>query len=302
MEFRKMKILPRFGLLVWFAMLALPPFRVEAENARLQVMLLTGVNHHDWRNTTPQIKAALSETGKFDVAVVTTPPIEAPDPVWQTNHFNFKSADVVVLNWTDYGQQPATRPWMDELVHYVTNGGALVVIHAASLEFHPDWPRLVGLGWHDANFGPRLTVSAAGRVVRTPQGEGPGSGHGKLFAWPVTMQAPQHPIGVGLPVTWLHAEDELWHGTRGPAESLEIIATAFSPLTEANEPVLWTVMAGQGRVFVTLLGHDAKAMQSPGFRHTLARGCEWAATGNVTLKVPVDFPKAVSPAGATPKN
>jgi hypothetical protein len=294
MEFREMKRPPRLGLLGLLALLVLVASSMAAGNARLRVLLLTGVNHHDWRSTTPQISAALGETGKFNVAVVTTPPIEALDAVWQTNQFNFKSYDVVVLNWTDYGKKPATRAWMDDLVSYVTQGGGLVVIHAASLEFHPDWSKLSGLGWHDASFGDRLTMSDDGQVVRTPKGEGPGSGHGSLFAWPVTMRATQHPIAAGLPVTWLNAEDELWHGTRGPAKNLEIIATAFSPLTKTNEPVMWTIKAGQGRVFVTLLGHDAKAMQGQGFRHTLARGCEWAATGKVTLKVPENFPKTVS--------
>ena len=34
---------------------------------------------------------------------------------------------------------------------------------------------------------------------------------------------------------------------------------------------------GQGRCFATLLGHDAKSMDSDGFRQLLIRGIEWAA-------------------------
>ncbi len=282
----------RVGLLVALALAMI--LSAAAAPPPVRVMLLTGVNHHDWRATTPEIAAVLREAGRFDVKVVVTPPLEAPVEAWETNRLSFKGWDVVVMNWTDYGKHPSVMPWMNDLTAFVTNGGALVVLHAASLEFHPDWPGIVGLGWHEATFGDRLTVSDAGEVMRTANGQGPGSGHGNPFAWPVTMRAAAHPLALGLPPVWLHANDELWHGTRGPANNLGIIATAFSPLTKTNEPVMWTVEPGRGRVFVTLLGHNAPAMQCPGFRHTLARGTEWAATGRVTVPVPANFPTAIS--------
>jgi hypothetical protein len=293
MDYRKMKtccwIQAPFVLFLLTASLvtsgvAMPPHRV---------MLLTGVNNHDWRSTTPPMEAALSNAGVFAVTTITTPPLDAPAEAWHTNRFDLRSYDAIVMNWTDFGGKPATRPWMDELVRYVTNGGALVIVHAASLEYHPAWPAIAGLGWHGADFGDRLSVNDQGEVTRTPKEQGPGSGHGPVFAWPVTFRAANHPVASGLPMTWPHKEDELWHGTRGPAENLEVIASAYSPLTKTNEPVMWTVKAGKGRVFVTLLGHDARAMSCSGFGHTLARGCEWAITGKVTLQPPPDFPKAV---------
>jgi len=52
---------------------------------------------------------------------------------------------------------------------------------------------------------------------------------------------------------------------------------------------MWTVEAGKGRVFATMIGHSAKATQSAGFRATFTRGVEWAATGSVTQPVPADM-------------
>ena len=49
---------------------------------------------------------------------------------------------------------------------------------------------------------------------------------------------------------------------------------------------------GKGRIFHTTLGHDINALSSVGFIVTLQRGTEWAATGNVTQKVPDNFPTA----------
>ena len=36
-----------------------------------------------------------------------------------------------------------------------------------------------------------------------------------------------------------------------------------------NQPMLWTVQYGQGRVFANVLGHDAPAMKMPAFVTTL---------------------------------
>ena len=47
--------------------------------------------------------------------------------------------------------------------------------------------------------------------------------------------------------------------------------------------MLWTAEYGDGRVFVTVLGHDVPAVQTPTFVVTFRRGAEWAATGKVTL-------------------
>jgi uncharacterized protein len=49
---------------------------------------------------------------------------------------------------------------------------------------------------------------------------------------------------------------------------------------------------GKGRIFHTTLGHDVNGMSGVGFVTTLQRGAEWAATGEVTQKVPPTFPTA----------
>ena len=51
-----------------------------------------------------------------------------------------------------------------------------------------------------------------------------------------------------------------------------------------------TIDYGEGRVFHTTLGHEDYSMKCVGFVTTLQRGTEWAATGEVTLAVPDNFP------------
>jgi hypothetical protein len=56
-----------------------------------------------------------------------------------------------------------------------------------------------------------------------------------------------------------------------------------------NQPILWTVDYGAGRVFVTTLGHDEVDTAHPTFVTTFTRGAEWAATGEVTLPIAPDM-------------
>jgi hypothetical protein len=270
-----------------------------AAPAPYPVMLLTGQNNHDWKATTVELEKILKQGNRFEVTVVTTPPSSADAEEWSKCPLKFGAYRSVVMNWNDFGVKltadKAVMPWTNDLVRYVENGGGLVVVHSASLENHPTYLNLAGMGWRSADFGDRITVSNDGEVQRTPRGQGPSTRHGAPFEWLVTFRAPDHPITKGLPPTWKHVQDELWHATRGPAQNLQVLATAFCPTTQTNEPVLWTVLPGKGRVVVTLMGHDAAAMRDDCFRTTLTRGCEWVITGGVTQPAPEPAPGVKAP-------
>jgi len=117
----------------------------------------------------------------------------------------------------------------------------------------------------------------------------------------VVSRAPDHPIMRGLPVEWLHPEDEIYSRLRGPARHLQVLATASANMqqggTGEHEPMLMTIAYGKGRVFHNTLGHagpaDTAAVASlscVGYIVSIQRGTEWAATGRVTQAVPPDVP------------
>ena len=51
-------------------------------------------------------------------------------------------------------------------------------------------------------------------------------------------------------------------------------------------PVVWTNRFGEGRVFCVTIGHGIDTLRRMDFLTMFVRGCEWAATGEVTLKRP----------------
>ncbi|MBS0263455.1 MAG: ThuA domain-containing protein [Planctomycetes bacterium] len=266
---------------------------------KLPLLIVDGQNNHTWQAMTPVMKAELVKTGRFSVDVATTPPGGAPAEDWAKFRPDFSKYAVVLSN---YNGDLWPAEVQAALVKFVGNGGGLVIIHAANNAFPSwgEWNKMIGLGWRDHNFGDRVTVDERGRPLRTPKGEGPGAGHGSQHEFVIDVHEPEHPVMRGMPEHWKHANDELYHGQRGPGADMHILASALAAKetggTGAREPMIWWIPYGKGRVFTTVMGHvggnDTRSIRCVGFITVMNRGCEWAATGTVTLPIPENFPKA----------
>lgn len=282
-------------MLTCFAAVALMLAQTADAAEKLKLLIVDGQNNHNWKATTPVLKQFLEETGRFDVSVATSPPKKAEPEEWEDFNPDFSQYDVVLSNYN--GEEWPMRV-KTNLESYVEEGGGLVIIHAANNAFPgwPAWNQMIGLGWRGNNFGPRVHLNDEGKEVRVDKGEGPGAGHGRQHEFAVRIRDTEHPVTKGMPAEWMHVKDELYHGQRGPAQAMHILATAYSDPatggTDTHEPMVWWIPYGKGRVFTNVMGHADYSMKGVGFQTITARGCEWAATDKVTLPIPQNFPTA----------
>jgi hypothetical protein len=282
------------------ALLAISLRAMPAQAKRLRVLIVDGVNNHDWAAATHAISEILAATALFSVEVSTSPPRGAPPEAWNTWHPDFFRYDVVINNFNgghleDGIEWPASV--QESLRKFVHGGGGLVVYHAANNAFlkWKAYNEMIGLGWRSKSFGPGLAVSDDDKIVIIPKGTGLEPGHPDRMEFQVHVRDTHHPITAGMPRVWMHPSEQLTHGQHGPAEGLTVLTYAHSPVSNRNEPMDWVRRYGRGRVYTTMLGHtwvgeSTINLDCVGFQTLLARGVQWAATGSVTIPIPADFP------------
>ena len=220
----------------------------------LRVLLLTGQNNHNWKETTPALQQILTASRRFTVDVTEHPEQCSPETL--------RACDVVLSNWNSLGPVKAwPEAFRTALLEFVRNGGGFVVVHAGGTMFGDwtDFQKMIGATW------------------------GAGTGHGAKHAFEVKFTG-SHPITQGLaPFT---ITDELWHRMVAQPDK-QVLATALSAPDHGgsgqDEPMVMITQFGQGRGFNLVLGHDLQAIANPNFQTLLLRGTEWAATGRVTI-------------------
>ncbi|MEM6884160.1 MAG: ThuA domain-containing protein [Verrucomicrobiota bacterium] len=261
----------------------------------IRVLILDGPQKaHKYLETTPVLKQILESDSLFEVDHSRSSKESCEDGSYKPD---FSQYDVVVMN-EGFGAADWPEATQKAFEEYMANGGGMVAIHAAN-NCWPKWTeynKMTGLGgWGGRNekSGPYLYMDDAGEVIRDTS-QGKGGAHGPQHEFEIVVREPEHPIMKGMPPTFKHGPDELYDKLRGPAENVTILATAFSSPdyrgTSRHEPALMTISYGKGRIFHTILGHHVKQIEEGSFVTTFLRGTEWAATGEVTIPIPEDFP------------
>lgn len=191
-----------------------------------------------------RLPRALDADQRLSVRVV-----EDPGFITQPEASQF---DVLVLHFRDAKPLARAAEICQSLVRLVESGKGLVLIHGATGAFpkRADYRSLAGRTW------------------------GAKYGHDPRGPFTVKIVDRDHPATRGL--SDFQTDDELYFGLSGE-RPVHVLAAAHSKKTGKDEPVAFVFDYGRGRVFSTVLGHDAKAIDISGAAELLRRGCVWAA-------------------------
>jgi type 1 glutamine amidotransferase len=247
---------------------ALSANTVVAGEKKIRVVIVDGQNNHDWRSTTPVMKKALEECGRFTVDVATSPPIPAlAKPTKPKNEndektvekykaalakyeaalpkFNeqLKAAQEAFKNWqidfdkydvivSNYNGQSWPKQINADLEDRLKAGKiGLVIVHAANNSFGgwKEYNQMIGMGWRDKNYGKRLKLDDEGKTIIVPAGKDGSTSHAYTGPFKMIVRDHNHPVTKGMPTEWMHARDELYDNLRGPIENVHVLATAIAP-------------------------------------------------------------------------
>jgi Uncharacterized protein conserved in bacteria len=218
-----------------------------------RVLILSGMNNHDWQRTTPYIKEIL-ETADFKVDVTESVSECLSD------YDNIKDYDVIV---SEYNGTPWSESAEANFIKKISDGCGVVSLHAANnwaMNF-TEYEKMLGYNWiNDV------------------------SGHGHYHEFLVNFKEKSHPILNGIEE--FRIKDELYHKL-SPKHDIPytIIAEAYSAedkLGSGNyEPMVITTEYGNGRCVHNMLGHvwnggEMSSVENESYKKLLINCCLWA--------------------------
>jgi type 1 glutamine amidotransferase len=212
------------------------------------VLIVTGIDYpgHLWKQTAPEVAAALRKDPRIEVFTV-----EDPNFLDSSAITNYSALVLHFQNWECAGPGPAAR---ENLKRYVANGGGLISLHFACGAWTGEWPEFVDI--LGRVYDPKL------------RGHDP---HGKFR---VNIVDEAHPVTKGIPS--FETTDELYTCLTGD-RPIHLLASATSVVDKKDYPMAFVRNYGKGRVFLTTLGHDVRAITNSAVPRLLSRAGAWAA-------------------------
>ena len=235
---------------------------IKTETGTKNILLLTGQNNHEWRETTNALLKMYKKLPDYKVIVT-----EDPDTL---TFENIKNYDVLVSNWNNWPDNDLVWNPDQEAAFkkYIEEGGGMVIIHAGGSSYYgSDVYHQISIGrWGEETLHSKPTI---GKIHDFDQG---------------------HPITTGLERFYIM--DELWEKAEiypGARSLASVSGTDEDDGHEIREEAVFINEIEKGRIFYTILGHDERAFFNTGLQTLLLRATEWAATGKVTYALPQDL-------------
>jgi len=220
----------------------------------IKVLLVTGAEYHNWRETAPVLAAQLRKDPRMDVRLI------------EDANFLDSSAvgtyDVIFLNYMNWQVPAPGEAARNNLKKAIADGKGLMLVHFACGAWRKfpdannalDWPEFMNL---------------AGRVWDPKL-----RGHDPHGPFTVTIIDRTHPVTAAMES--FETTDELYTCLVGDIP-IQILATARSTVDGKDYPMAFTLTCGKGRVFHSVLGHDVNALANPATGRLFRRASAWTA-------------------------
>lgn len=220
------------------------------------VLILSGMNNHNWKLTTPFIKNIL-ESADFKVDITES----VSD--YLTDADNIAAYDLFVMEYNGDKWCDSNGEAEQNFIDKIKSGCGLVALHGASnwgMKF-PEYEKMLGYNWINGE-----------------------SGHGNFHEFKVIFKDKEHPILKNMEE--FNIKDELYHKmTIKHDVKLNVIAEAYSAVetrgTGKFEPMIITTEYGSGRCVHNTLGHvwddgNMISVENKSYQKLLINCCLWA--------------------------
>jgi type 1 glutamine amidotransferase len=234
-----------------------------APQQRVNVLLITGIEYHNWRETAPQIAKQLSSCPAIDVRLETNFNILCSEEI-----FDY---DVLFFNfWNSKDDSPSLDDdlALSNIESFLDRGKGIVIYHLAIGVFETHRDRVERI---------------IGRVYDRSL-----PGHDPFREFRVEIVQKEHPIMTSIRDFTIR--DELYTCFAREGRPIEVLAQATSVNVQKSFPMAYLHPYGKGQVFTTVLGHDLQALESPEFVTMLRNAVLWLGRH----PIPVDAAKVAS--------
>ena len=221
-------------------------------------LLVVSGGRHPYEESTPVLEGFLKGAG-HDVTVTGDPSVLADSGA-------MGGYDALVFNTLRAGDTTLSDAEQNGMKDFISGGKGFICVHISGVvpETWQEYLEITGGGW------------VMGTSYHPPYGN-----------YTVNVTQPGHPGVAG--VSDFDTDDELYMGI-DYQDGNDVYMTGTSEdgtwpwggkdtfMAGGTFPLGWTRSYGDGKVFVTLLGHDGKSQESSEFQKIVLNGVDWATS------------------------
>lgn len=226
----------------------------------MKILAISG-GRHPYEESTPVLERFLKAAG-HDLTI-------SEDASVLADAGKMNQYDALVFNTQRAGDNGMTKAEQTGMTNFIRNGKGFVCIHisGAASEDWPEYYDITGGGW------------VMGKSFHPPYGQ-----------FTVDLKDPEHPGAQGI--SGFTTNDELYMNIEYKDGNDVFLTSDFvegtyprnNPQGESISmpggafPLGWTRTYGEGKVFVTLLGHNGLSFETPEFQKIVLNGVAWVTS------------------------